>query len=56
MLLKNLYIKGFRNFREVSVNFKEHSLMIGANDVGKTNLIYALRILLDRRFLITTMN
>lgn len=50
MLLKNLYIKGFRNFREVSVNFNEHSLMIGANDVGKTNLIYALRILLDRSF------
>lgn len=50
MLLKKLYIKGFRNFREVSVNFNEHSLMIGANDVGKTNLIYALRLLLDRSF------
>lgn len=50
MLLKKLYIKGFRNFREISVNFNEHSLMIGANDVGKTNLIYALRILLDRSF------
>lgn len=50
MLLKKLYIKGFRNFREVSINFNEHSLMIGANDVGKTNLIYALRLLLDRSF------
>lgn len=48
MQLKKLYIKGFRNFKEVTVNFNEHSLMIGANDVGKTNLIYALRILLDR--------
>lgn len=48
MQLKTLYIKGFRNFKEVKVNFNEHSLMIGANDVGKTNLIYALRILLDR--------
>lgn len=48
MRLKTLYIKGFRNFKEVTVNFNEHSLMIGANDVGKTNLIYALRILLDR--------
>ena len=38
MQLKTLYIKGFRNFKEVSVNFNEHSLMIGANDVGKTNL------------------
>ena len=39
MQLKTLYIKGFRNFKEVTVNFNEHSLMIGANDVGKTNLI-----------------
>ncbi len=48
MQLKTLYIKGFRNFKEVKVYFNEHSLMIGANDVGKANLIYALRILLDR--------
>lgn len=50
MIIKTLYIKGFRNFKEVTVNFNEHSLIIGANDVGKTNLIYALRILLDRSF------
>lgn len=50
MQLKTLYIKGFRNFKEVTVNYNEHSLMIGANDVGKTNLIYALRLLLDRSF------
>ena len=50
MQLKKLYIKGFRNFKEVTVNLNEHSLIIGANDVGKTNLIYALRILLDRSF------
>ena len=50
MLLKTIYIKGFRNFKEVNVNLNEHSLIIGANDVGKTNLIYALRLLLDRGF------
>lgn len=50
MIIKTLYIKGFRNFKEVTVNFNEHSLIIGANDVGKTNLIYALRLLLDRSF------
>lgn len=50
MLLNKIYIKGFRNFREVDVNLNEHSLIIGANDVGKTNLIYALRLLLDRGF------
>lgn len=50
MIIKTLYIKGFRNFKEVTVNFNEHSLIIGANDVGKTNLLYALRLLLDRSF------
>ena len=50
MKLDKLYIKGFRNFKEATINFNEHSLIIGANDVGKTNLIYALRILLDRGF------
>lgn len=48
MHLDHIYIKGFRNFKEVIVNFNKHSLIIGANDVGKTNLIYAMRILLDR--------
>lgn len=50
MLVRTIYIKGFRNYREVEVNLNEHSLIIGANDVGKTNLIYALRLLLDRGF------
>lgn len=50
MRLKTLYIKGFRNFKEETINFNNQSLIIGANDVGKTNLLYALRILLDRGF------
>lgn len=50
MQLNKVYIKGFRNFKECTVNFNPHCLIIGANDVGKTNLIYALRILLDRGF------
>lgn len=50
MILHKVYIKGFRNFKEATINFEKQSLIIGANDVGKTNLIYALRILLDRSF------
>lgn len=50
MKLDKVYIKGFRNFREATINFNMQSLVIGANDVGKTNLIYAIRILLDRSF------
>ena len=50
MHLDHIYIKGFRNFKEVTVNFNKHSLIIGANDVGKTNIIYAMRLLLDKGF------
>lgn len=48
--MKIAYVKmiGFRNFGAAIVNFAEKTLIIGANDVGKSNLLHALRILLDR--------
>lgn len=50
MRVDHVYIKGFRNYKEALVNFNKSTLIIGANDVGKTNLIYALQILMDRGF------
>lgn len=50
MQLDHIYIKGFRNYKEATINFNKSTLIIGANDVGKTNLIYALQILMDRGF------
>ena len=38
MQLDRVYIKGFRNFKKATVNFNKSTLIIGANDVGKTNL------------------
>ena len=48
MRLEKLRIKGFCNFNDTEIVFQEKSLIIGANDVGKTNLIYALRLLFDK--------
>lgn len=48
MLIEWIRIKGFRNFDDETINLANQTLIIGANDVGKTNLIYALRILFDR--------
>lgn len=48
MLIDRVEIKGYRNFSNAVVNFKKTTLVIGANNVGKTNLIYALRLLLDK--------
>lgn len=49
MYLSELKIKGFRNYYDDKICFREKTLIIGANDIGKTNLIHALRIILDRR-------
>ncbi|MFX4787191.1 AAA family ATPase [Acinetobacter baumannii] len=48
MKIDEVYLKGFRNYKEATVRFNENTLIIGENDIGKTNLINALRILLDR--------
>lgn len=48
MQLSQATIRGFRNFNEATINFGVKSLVIGGNDVGKSNLLYALRMLLDR--------
>lgn len=48
MNIEWIKIKGFRNFSDEKINFADKSLIIGANDVGKTNLLFALRLLFDR--------
>ncbi|ANQ65715.1 ATP-dependent nuclease [Staphylococcus equorum] len=48
MNIEWIKIKGFRNFNDEKINFSNKSLIIGANDIGKTNLIFALRLLFDR--------
>ena len=48
MILSSIKLVGFRNFKETEINFNKKSLIIGANDVGKTNLLWAIRLLLDR--------
>lgn len=48
MKISKIHIKGFRNFDDESITFQDKTLIIGANDVGKTNLIYALRLLFDK--------
>ncbi|PAJ72541.1 ATP-dependent endonuclease [Pseudoalteromonas sp. NBT06-2] len=48
MIINKVKIEGFRNFERSEINFNDKTLIIGSNDVGKTNLIYALRLLLDK--------
>lgn len=48
MNVSSLHLKGFRNFQDSTINFNSSTLLIGANDAGKSNMLHALRILLDK--------
>jgi putative ATP-dependent endonuclease of OLD family len=43
-----VHLEGFRNFSNSNISFNKNTLIIGTNDVGKSNLLHALRILLDK--------
>ena len=47
MRLSRIKIKNFRNFKSLNVRLGEHAVILGENKVGKTNLLFALRLLLD---------
>ncbi len=48
MTINWIHIKGFRNFDDEIIHFAKQTLIVGANDIGKSNLLYALRILFDK--------
>ncbi|MEJ6519882.1 AAA family ATPase [Shewanella bicestrii] len=50
MKIEKIHIINYRNFSNAVVNFSASTLIIGANDVGKTNLIHGIRLLLDNSF------
>src|SRR6185312_13639982 len=47
MRLSRIIIKNFRNFKSLDVRLGEHAVVLGENKVGKTNLLFALRLILD---------
>lgn len=48
MHLKKIFVKNFRNFSEFTIDFNEgFQTIIGENNVGKSNLYYAIRLVLD---------
>ena len=47
MKIKRLYVKNFRNFRKLDISTAGDIVVVGENRVGKSNLVFALRLLLD---------
>lgn len=48
MELEKVHLIGFRNYEDEIIFLNEKTLIIGANDSGKTNFLYALRLLFDK--------
>jgi|SRR5690554_742555 len=46
--ISRIQIKNFRNFKEVDVNLNHKQVVIGENNVGKSNLLRAIQLILDR--------
>jgi len=47
MRLTRIYVNNFRNFRELDVALDGSAVIVGENRVGKSNLLYALRLIFD---------
>ena len=47
MRISRLQLQNFRNFRDLDIALGEHVVIVGENGVGKSNLIQALRLVLD---------
>ena len=49
MHIKNIEIKNFRNFSDFKIDFTEgFQTIIGENNIGKSNLYWAIRLVLDK--------
>lgn len=47
MRISRVKISNFRNFEDIDAPLSEHGVIVGENKIGKSNFIYALRLVLD---------
>ncbi|WP_433496837.1 ATP-dependent nuclease [Sphaerimonospora sp. CA-214678] len=48
MHIRRVHISNFRNFRDLTIDpFPRNAVLVGENGIGKSNLIHALRLVLD---------
>jgi putative ATP-dependent endonuclease of the OLD family len=45
--ISRIQISNFRNFASVDFSVGHHAVIVGENKIGKSNLVYALRLVLD---------
>lgn len=47
MRISRVQIENFRNFSNLDVKLGEHAVIVGENKIGKSNFLFALRLVLD---------
>src|SRR5437667_12063966 len=47
MRISRISIQNFRNFHSLDVDLGPHAVIVGENKIGKSNLLQALRLVLD---------
>ena len=47
MRLSRVQIQNFRNFDTLDVELADSAVVVGENKIGKTNLLHAIRLVLD---------
>jgi putative ATP-dependent endonuclease of OLD family len=47
MRISRIHIENFRNFHELDIEVGASAVIVGENKIGKSNLLFALRLLLD---------
>ncbi len=47
MYLSHVRISNFRNFKDLNVSLTRNAVIVGENRVGKSNFLFALRLVLD---------
>lgn len=48
MYISNLTVKNYRNFKDFEINLKPFTLVIGENNIGKTNLLNAIGLIFSQ--------
>ncbi len=47
MYISNIIVRNFRNFRNLQLDLPPQAIIVGENSIGKSNLLYAIRLVLD---------
>ena len=47
MRLSRIRVKNFRNLVDIDVPLAQHTVVVGENRSGKSNLLHAMRLVLD---------